>query len=232
MTKKSVPKRLRTRQWRCGTKVAAAGLLALGLAAAPDARAQEPRAKPDRGAVSSSTTPAPVSAPGSNSGASSAVREQDQPINIASDLLTVLQEENEAVFEGQVDAIQGTRRLRADKVHVHYEETRGADGQTSGGQSITKMRAFGNVVFISGGETAQGDRGVYDVRSGTIELFGKVVVSQGGSVLRGSHLVMDLNTGRSTLKADNRSKRVVGRFVPNSNSADDETENAARNVGN
>lgn len=203
------------------------------------AKAQIPIAKPDRAvaglqsgipdaATSDTTTAAiPIEKPSQsvakeenntgeigpqNSGLGSS--NSDEPINIASDMLTVMQDKNSALWEGNVDAIQGDMRLKSDKLEVFYENKDEGDG--SGVGAVTHMHATGHVVFITPTEMAQGDRGVYYVRNRTIQLYGNVVVNQGNNVLRGSQLDIDLNTNRSVLKSDAKGQRVVGRFVPDS----------------
>ena len=207
--------------------------VAFGVSAAGTARAVavEPLAKP----------PVPARVPSSEAPRSASKKSvsqhdnADEPINIASDILTVEQEKNVAVFEGKVDAAQGTMRLRADRLEVYYEEN--AEGGENS-QSITQMKAFGDVVFVTAAETAQGDRGVYNVRNRTIWLEDNVVLSQGGNVLRGTRLDMDLESCKSTVKSERRDQRVVGRFVPNSDGSETPdagasmTENAASAVGN
>lgn len=218
--------------------VAAVGLgVAFGALAAGPARAVvvEPVAKPVAGRDAPAQTPAADLPHTVKKKSASKQDSTDEPINIASDILTVEQAKNVAVFEGKVDAAQGSMRLRADRLEVYYEEN-GPEGE--GTRSITQMKAFGSVVFVTAAETAQGDRGVYNVRNKTIWLEDNVVLSQGGNVLRGTRLDMDLASGKSTLKSDRRDQRVVGRFVPNSDDRDapDDgaavTEGATSSVGN
>src|SRR5258708_3631498 len=44
------------------------------------------------------------------------------PIEVTSDTLEVMQEQNQAVFSGHVVAIQGDVRLKADKMTVYYDK--------------------------------------------------------------------------------------------------------------
>ena len=61
------------------------------------------------------------------------------PIEITADSLEVQQEEQLAVFTGNVDAVQGELNLRADRLVVHYR-TNAADSN-----AIRLIEAFGNV---------------------------------------------------------------------------------------
>ncbi|MEQ8246583.1 MAG: lipopolysaccharide transport periplasmic protein LptA [Alphaproteobacteria bacterium] len=134
------------------------------------------------------------------------------PIEIAADALEVQQDNQIAVFSGNVDAKQGNMVLRAEKLWVHYQESATADTA----QAISKIDAEGKVFFSSGGETAEGDQGAYDVDNAVIVLTGRVVLTQGDNVLKGSRLVLDLRTGRSSMDADQTTGdgRVRGLFVP------------------
>lgn len=135
-----------------------------------------------------------------------------QPIEITADTLEVDREKNIAVFQGNVDAIQGEMRLRARVLTVHYSQKQNAQGT-----AISRIDAEGDVFVSSPTETAQGQRGVYDVEEGTIRLNDQVVLTRGENVIRGDRLVMDLNSGLSRVEsaaAGESSERVHGVFVP------------------
>ena len=123
----------------------------------------------------------------------------DQPIEISSDSLEVRQKENLAIFRGNVAAIQGRIRLRADRVDVHYRPQGGTDSAGSISGVIAKLDAVGNVFISSPTETARGKVGVYDVDNKTVALSGGVVLTRGENVLRGERLVINLATGVTKL---------------------------------
>jgi len=138
----------------------------------------------------------------------------DQPIEIISDSLEVQQDKQVAVFTGNVDAVQGDMRLKADQLRVHYRQegnnaqaarparTPAPSDPATMNSSIDRIEAFGNVFVSSSTETGQGDQGVYDVARRTIVLEGKqVVLTRGQNVLRGSRMVMNLDTVNSTMEA-------------------------------
>lgn len=136
--------------------------------------------------------------------------DSDQPIEINADSLEVQQNEQLAVFRGNVDATQGRIKLRADELRVHYADAQqGAEGVSG---SIRRIDAVGNVFIWSPTETAQGDIGVYEVDRKVITLTGQVVLTRGQNVLRGQRLVMNTATGVS--KIDAGGGRVKGLFVP------------------
>lgn len=135
------------------------------------------------------------------------------PIEIVADSLVVRQAERLAVFSGNVDASQGERSLRADELKVHY-----GDERPGGGQGIRRIEATGRVVVVEPGQTAQGDRGVYDPGQGRIQLEGNVVLTRGDNVVRGGQLEMDLATGTAVVRAARAGgapgERVRALFVP------------------
>jgi len=156
------------------------------------------------------------------------------PIEISSDTLEVLQQENKAIFKGNVIAVQGQMRLKSDVMIVHYRQQDNKNAapkpaeppqapKTQGEMgAISLIEVEGHVFVASPEESAQGDKGDYNVDDKTIHLFGdNVVLTREKNILRGTALEYNLATGRSVLT--NGSKvvsgkndgRVRGVFVPN-----------------
>lgn len=157
----------------------------------------------------------------------------DGPIEINSDKLNVFQEENKAIFEGHVVAIQGNVRLKSDKMIVYYSQAdktaeKNAKPETAspmGNNSIKKIDVEGNVLFSSTEETASGTTGTYDVPEHTIYLNDNVVLTHGNNTLKGDKLTYNLQTGKSQLSGGSSSatqatgkgsQRVHALFVPES----------------
>ena len=140
---------------------------------------------------------------------------QDQPIQISADALEVLQQKNTAVFTGNVIAKQGQITMNAAQMTVNYRSA-GAQGQM--GKGIYRIVAEGSVLFATPGETAKGDRAVYDVDNNTIEIIGNVVLNRDKNLLKGTKLDYNLATGRSVLVGSSNvpGGRVQGLFVPDS----------------
>ena len=138
--------------------------------------------------------------------------DSSQPIEITADTLEVRQPDNVAIFRGDVDAVQGTMLLHADMLVVYYREAE--EGEENLG--ISRIDAEGNVFVSSPEETAQGQRGVYDVDNARIDLAGGVILTRGDNIIEGDTLQMDLEAGRSHVKSDGQesSARVRGLFVP------------------
>ena len=134
--------------------------------------------------------------------------DSDAPIEIASDNLEVLQEQNKAIFSGNVIAKQGDTTMKSATMTVYYASSGG-----EGGQGIDRIEASGKVVFVTPEETAQGDSAVYNMKTNTIDLNGNVVLTRQENILKGSALNYNMTTKRSVLSAGNTG-RVRGLFVP------------------
>ena len=139
----------------------------------------------------------------------------DQPIEITADSLEVKQDENIAIFSGNVDAQQGEIRLHADQLTVHYRSAEGGDTSVN---AISRIDAVGSVFITSTRETAQGDKGVYDVENNLITLTQNVVLTRGENVIRGEQMVLNLLTGQSRVDGGVGTTQSGGRvrslFVP------------------
>ena len=137
--------------------------------------------------------------------------DSDQPIDISADNLEVQQDKNLAIFTGNVIAVQGRIKLRAEQLRVWYRpSSEKPDGGARGGGTIIRIDAINKVFVSSATETAQGDLGIYEVADQRLTLTGTVILTRGGNVLRGKKLVMNMATGQSRISGG----RVHGRFVP------------------
>jgi lipopolysaccharide export system protein LptA len=152
-----------------------------------------------------------------------------QPIEITSDTLEVLQQQNMAIFSGNVVAIQQDVRLKSDRMVVYYanasEKTPPAKTESKTPptkQSVQKIEVEGNVFLSTPEETASGARGDYDVIGEEIHLWDNVVLTRGGSTLKGNQLTYNFASGRSivtggtvaTQGASKGKERVRALFVP------------------
>lgn len=117
----------------------------------------------------------------------------NEPIEIEADSLEVEDQSNQATFIGNVVAVQGQTRLRADRLKATYAP--------SGQGERTKIRqiiATGRVHVLSkDDQSADGDWARYDVANREIVMGDKVVLRQGQNVIRGTKLFIDLNSGLS-----------------------------------
>lgn len=173
-------------------------------------------------------TPGPAAAQGFSG------HDSQEQIEIVADSLVVEQDQELAVFTGNVDAVQGTLNLRSDTLRVFYgspaqpqaaageadpgQPQAAADEQPAGGQQIRRLEAAGRVFLTAPGESARGDRGTYEVQQGLMTLEGDVVLTRGDNVVRGARLDTDLRTGVSKVTAaapgGRPEQRVRSLFVP------------------
>jgi lipopolysaccharide export system protein LptA len=138
------------------------------------------------------------------------------PIDIAADSLTVDEGARTQTWLGHVEALQGTNRLRADKVVVFHGKAAGNAGSGAAPNAamgdIEKLEASGNVYFVSPTQVVRGDVAAYTQASDTLVVTGDVVLTQGQNVLKGSRLVVQVGAGRATM--DQGPGRVRGVFYP------------------
>lgn len=136
------------------------------------------------------------------------------PIDVDADRIDVLDQQNQALFTGNVRVRQANLTLEADRIKVAYSRAAGASG---GDPVIQRLDADGNVRLATPTERATGRFGIYDVDKRILTLIGNVVLTQGTTKVQGNRLTFDLASGRSTL--DGRTStgqpgsRVSGRFA-------------------
>lgn len=153
----------------------------------------------------------------------------DEPVNVEADNLEVRDNENAAVFSGNVILKQGGSTINTRKLTIYYyqkgqgpkAQARPTQGETSGGgakpeagRDIRRMEAEGDVVVTQRNQRATGARGTFDVESNKVELSGGVVVTQDDNVIRGDRLKVDLTT--QTSRVEGGGGRVQGVFRPGS----------------
>lgn len=147
-----------------------------------------------------------------------------QPIEITADALEVMQNEQMAVFIGNVLAVQGQMRLTSDRMEVYY---RTGDELQGDAQSVSRIKVDGNVFMKTKTETARSKSGLYDVDKNMLTLNNDVVLTRGESVVKGEGLEYDLVSGKSRIVGaggtiggaqsgeGGKKGRVRGLFVPN-----------------
>ncbi len=139
-----------------------------------------------------------------------------EPIEITADKLEVRQDQQIAIFSGNVVATQGEFSMKAAVMNVYYRE------DASGGDNeIRKIDASGRVNFATTEETADGNKALYLVDEEKIYLTGDVVLTREKNILKGEKLEYNVATGRSIITGDTKATvggkdtgRVRGVFVP------------------
>ncbi|NDF11248.1 MAG: hypothetical protein EB060_00315 [Proteobacteria bacterium] len=161
-------------------------------------------------------------------------QDSDKPVEITADSLKVVQADKVAVFEGNVEAIQGNINLKSNRMTVYYrggdstapkgakdakkKAAAPASGMSPGGSnSVSKILVEGNVFLKTAGETAQSEKGLYDVEKALVTLEQNVVLTKEKNVLKGNKLVYEMKTGKSQLfggSSGGQGGRVKGLFIP------------------
>jgi lipopolysaccharide export system protein LptA len=125
---------------------------------------------------------------------------QDAPdfLDISSDDQEILDQQDRVRFIGNVNAVRGDTRLRADEAEAWL-----ARNPETGQRRIERITAQGDVFYVTATETARGDRAVYTLSDEVIVLTGAVVLTQGCNVSTGQELRINLQTGISRLTGGN-----------------------------
>lgn len=122
-----------------------------------------------------------------------------EPIQIESDKLEVREEDNLAVFSGNVSVTQGPTLLKAGRMTVHYANDGGS--AATGSSNIERLEVDGKVYVKSDNQVATGDSGVFDMKTEVLVMSGnKVVLSEGANVLTGCKLTVQMKTGRAQVE--------------------------------
>jgi len=162
-------------------------------------------------------------------------RNRDKPVKINAAELEVHDKDKMAVFSGDVHLVQGDTDMRSSKLVVYYDDQppppapspkSGKGAQASAqitpqqNQRIKRVEAKGGVRVMqrSQNQIANGDEGIFDMRSNTVTIQGHVLISQGPQVLKGDRLTVNMNTGDSAMTCDTPKGqapcRVTGLFDP------------------
>ena len=155
----------------------------------------------------------------------------NDPVNVEADNLEVRDNDQSAIFSGNVVLKQAGSTLTTRRLTIYYyqkgqgpkAQQRPTQGETGGahagpkpeaGRDIRKMEAEGDVVVTQRNQKATGSRGVFDVESNKVDLWGGVVVTQDDNVIRGERLKVDLTTQTSRVEGGGNGGRVQGVFKP------------------
>jgi lipopolysaccharide export system protein LptA len=118
-------------------------------------------------------------------------QDTSQPVEVSADALSVDQNNNSAVFNGNVVIGQGEMRLGAERVMVVYNDDR---------SRIRRLEASGGVTLVSGEDAAEAARADYDIDSGVVEMSGDVLLTQGDTVLTSDEMTVNLKTGAAQMQ--------------------------------
>ena len=133
------------------------------------------------------------------------------PIDISADNVEVFDQQNRMVYSGDVNAVRGLTRIRADRIEVLFEAQ---DGPGFG--PISQLVASGDVFYVTPTEVIRANDGAYNVATEVITMTGDVILTQGCNVSTGHRLVANLQSGVAELVGNNQANggRVRSVFFP------------------
>ena len=136
--------------------------------------------------------------------------EEIVPIDITSDEMQWDDNERIAYAIGNAIAIQGNRKIEADKLIIYLEKNKDTN-------EIAIIKAEDNIVFTTTNEVATGKIAIYDLVKNNITIKNNVTLKKNDNIMKGELLVMDLNKGISQISSKDDSNKVKMRFIPKQN---------------
>lgn len=139
------------------------------------------------------------------------------PIDVTGDQLEAQPQQCLAIYRGNVEALQGTSRLRTDVLNLYAKPdatphpSAAPGAATSKCGALERMEAHGSVYYVTPGEVVKGDDAVYLADAKTITVTGDVVVSQGKNVVVGNRLVINTDTEHATMESNAKGAGAPGR---------------------
>lgn len=128
-------------------------------------------------------------------------QEQDEPVEVTANQLTVDQNAGSAVFSGDVVVVQGEIRINAPEMTVQYLLQ--PDGTV--GSTVDTITATGGVLMVTPTEQATADRAVYTPARDEVVMTGDVLLTQGPNTINGTRMVWDVTSGAGRMEGRVRS---------------------------
>ena len=140
--------------------------------------------------------------------------EETITIDITSDEMQWDDNKRIAYAVGNAIAIQGNRKIKANKLIVYLEENNNTN-------EIVLIKAEGNIIFTTLDEIATGEMATYDFVKNNIIINNNVTLKKNDNIMKGDLLKMNLNTGISQIISNKESKKVKMRFFPKKSEKND-----------
>ena len=141
----------------------------------------------------------------------------DQPIHIEGDDAQIDQNNETIVYTGSVEIIQGTLRVKGDKVVVKVNDDKVEKITTVGSPAQYQQELEDN----RGEVQARADAIVYHMAAERIYLNGSATLMQSGNELQGESIRYDIVKGQVDASAGSGGGRVRMQFDPSSRSKSD-----------
>jgi len=130
--------------------------------------------------------------------------DRNQPIEITSQKLEVLQQQRRSIFTGDVVAKQGEMTLYADKLVVVLQKSQ---------DQVKRLDATGGVKVLQLDRIATAEKAVFYQVEDKLVLSGNAVVTQGKNKVSGAEITLYLQENRTLIKSSKKN-RVRAVIVP------------------
>jgi len=127
------------------------------------------------------------------------------PITIEADHMSSLEEDNNVLFSGNVDAAQADVRIRSDEMTVYYSAA-----EKEKKQEVKRLKCVGNVEITKGEWLGTGDTMNYLAKERKVILSGGAKAWQGTNLVTGNTIIYYLDEGRSEVVGSRPSATVGG----------------------
>lgn len=130
--------------------------------------------------------------------------DRNQPIEITSQKLEVLQQQRQSVFTGEVVAKQSEMTLYAEKLIVYFQKDQ---------DQVERLEAIGAVRVTQLDRIATAEKAVFHQADETLVLIGNAEVTQGKNRVSGDEITIYLKENRTLIKSSEKG-RVKATIVP------------------
>ena len=135
-------------------------------------------------------------------------------IEILSDNLMVLRDENKAIFTGNVIAEREKMKVSANEMTAYYEIF-DSEGNGNKKTEVKRIVANGKVIIETESETASGQKGEYNMRDDVFILTGDVIMKQGENVMVGDRFIYDRKLGKGIMSSNKEKNSRVKAVLVN-----------------
>jgi lipopolysaccharide export system protein LptA len=138
--------------------------------------------------------------------------DRDKPLHLESDRLAVDDATQTSVFEGDVQLVQGTILIRADKMVVTQDKQGYKHCTATGKPASFRQKREGADVYVEG----YGERIEYDTRAETVDLYINARVKQDEDNVTGDHISYSTRTEVFQVSGGPKEGRVRAVIQPKS----------------
>lgn len=130
--------------------------------------------------------------------------DRDQPIEVEADRMEMREQENISIYEGNVKLVQGSLRVNADRMVIHFTDANQLSLMEMTGKPA-KLRQIDNQRREIHGEAEQID---YSEPKSLLILRKSAYLDQAGDIIRGELIRMDTTTNNVEAGTDQPEDRV------------------------